>query len=127
MKLYLSSSKRKLVSPLAQLALVSSLLIANSSFAQTAPPPNLGDETKGEPAMLTQKAKLTQKALKQKTKAESVEPRWLSLAEKMAKFIQLSYNTRMPLINTLKKLIQMAISNSNQMIWKKHRIYLNGS
>ena len=51
MKLYLSSSKRKLVSPLAQLALVSSLLIANSSFAQTAPPPNLGDETKGEPAI----------------------------------------------------------------------------
>ena len=44
-------SKSSVISQLAKLALLSGLLATNASFAQTAPPPNLGDETKGKPAI----------------------------------------------------------------------------
>jgi len=55
MKPTLSTSTRKSITPFAQhlasaLFIVTAVLSGNS-FAQTAPPPNFGDETKGEPAI----------------------------------------------------------------------------
>ena len=66
MKPYLSSLRQIIIVSLA----ISSVLFVNSGHAQTAPPPQLGEETKGTPAIEEQTAKIETPAAKTVTSSD---------------------------------------------------------